>query len=653
MIKKENTDVDKIMMAKPTAIIQPWSSSAKAPEYYKTHVFNAAREGKLPRIKECLSSFTKEEVSWLLSQTVENTTPLIMACRHGHVEIVNYFIEHCKADVEQVGSVTFDGETIDGAPPLWCAAAAGHFMTVQTLIKHGARVNHTTFSNSTPLRAACFDGHFEIVKYLVNHGADIELANRHGHTCLMISCYKGHYKIAEYLLQLGADVNRKSIRGNTALHDCAESGSLEIMKLLIKNGAKMDIDAYGMTPLKAAAVAGHTNIVDYLITQSDIPRCEKIDALELIGATFVDKRRDTHLALKYWTKAMEERYRDPCNVIRKKRTGDPVAAYEFSTEVENAKDLENLIGDPDEMRMQALLIRERILGPSHPDTTYYIRYRGAVYADSGNFDRCILLWMYALDMQQQALEPLNPMTQSSLLSFAELFAYMLSERNGSRVYDDKVPYSTVSVVYLKGINEVERGLANQPFGPLAEKEVINFNRALLIIMHLMCLIARLEGGSEKEEEEVKCATYRFLKLKPFGNKGFGPLHLAVDKSTSSVGRYPVCSFPDVHVVELLLECGASVVDKDTEGNSPLHIAAMNTTKTERGDIMKVLLEHGAHIDARNAAGKVPMELVNGECDISPINYTSLQCLAARVIVQYQIPYKNTIPRKLEEFVSTH
>jgi ankyrin repeat protein len=74
--------------------------------------------------------------------------------------------------------------------------------------------------------------------------------------------------------------------------------------------------------------------------------------------------------------------------------------------------------------MQALLIRERILGPTHPDTTYYIRYRGAVYADCGNFRKCILLWLYALDTQQKCLDPLHPMIQSSLLSFTELFQYM-------------------------------------------------------------------------------------------------------------------------------------------------------------------------------------------------------------------------------------
>ena len=67
--------------------------------------------------------------------------------------------------------VTFDGETIEGAPPLWVAAAAGHMAIVRFLIRRGASVNCTTKTNSTPLRAACFDGHFEIVKYLIEHGA--------------------------------------------------------------------------------------------------------------------------------------------------------------------------------------------------------------------------------------------------------------------------------------------------------------------------------------------------------------------------------------------------------------------------------------------------------------------------------------------------
>ena len=124
----------------------------------------------------------------------------------------------------------------------------------------------------------------------------------------MIACYKGHLKIAKYLIDAKADVNRKSVKGNTALHDCAESGSLEIMKLLLANIAKIDVDAYGMTPLLAAAVTGHIHIVEYLIANPDlVSRQERIDALELLGATFVDKKRDMLGSYKLWKRAMEDR----------------------------------------------------------------------------------------------------------------------------------------------------------------------------------------------------------------------------------------------------------------------------------------------------------------------------------------------------------
>jgi len=86
--------------------------------------------------------------------------------------------------------------------------------------------------------------------------------------------------------------------GNTALHDCAESGSVDIMKLLFTHGAVIEKDSYGLTPLLAAAVAGHARIVEYLTSQSQCSITERIDALELLGATFVDKKRDVASAAK-------------------------------------------------------------------------------------------------------------------------------------------------------------------------------------------------------------------------------------------------------------------------------------------------------------------------------------------------------------------
>ena len=231
----------------------------------------------------------------------------------------------------------------------------------------------------------------------------------------MIACYKGHFKIAKYLIEIGADVNRKSVKGNTALHDCAESGSLDIMKLLLISGARIDVDAYGMTPLLAASVEGHLHIVEYLISQGElVGKQERIDALELLGATFVDEKQDMLGAFELWKRAMEERYEDGILVIPKALVKSPISVYENTQEVETLMELEQIISEPDSMRMQALLVRERTLGPAHPDTSYYIHNRGAMYAEMGNFKRCITLWLYNLNMQQKLLKPLYPLTPESM-----------------------------------------------------------------------------------------------------------------------------------------------------------------------------------------------------------------------------------------------
>ncbi|RXN28612.1 fem-1 -like protein [Labeo rohita] len=613
----------------------------------KTAVCNAARDGKLRLLQKLLENKSDHDVMKLMAEKTNGATPLLMAARYGHLELVEYLIECCCAPVEVGGSVNFDGEIIEGAPPLWAASAAGHLKVVQSLLGHGASVNNTTLTNSTPLRAACFDGHLDIVKYLVEHKADLEVANRHGHTCLMISCYKGHREIAQYLLEKGADVNRKSVKGNTALHDCAESGSLEIMKMLLKYGATMEKDGYGMTPLLSASVTGHTNIVDFLTQHPQTGRTERINALELLGATFVDKKRDLLGALKYWKRAMDLRHGDPNHVLLKEEPKQLVMAYDYTKEVNTFEELDSLIADPDDMRMQALLIRERILGPSHPDTSYYIRYRGAVYADSGNFERCIKLWKYALDMQQSNLDALSPMTASSLLSFAELFSFMLQDR-AKGLLGTSVSFEELMEILSKSVLEIERAVKQPRPGP----DPAQLSKVLSIILHLICLLEKVPCTVEQDHFK-KETIYKFLKLQPCGKNGFSPLHLAVDRNTTCVGRYPVCKFPSFQVASILLECGADVNCRDEDDNSPLHVAASNN----HPDIMNLLISCGTHFDSTNSFKQTACDLLDqkemAKNLIQPINHTTLQCLAARAIVKHGLTYRGNIPERLEAFVLLH
>ncbi|PIO65957.1 ankyrin repeat protein [Teladorsagia circumcincta] len=209
------------------------------------------------------------------------------------------------ADPNVAGTVSFDGETIYGAPALWAASAAGKFEVVRILVEEaGANINQTTNTSSTPLRGACYDGHLEIVKYLVEHGADIEVANQHGHTSLMIAAYRQKVEVVKYLISCGADVNRSSKKGNTAMHDAVEGENAEVCALLLEAGARLVPDEFGVCPLMCAVMIGADWILSMLLEHCESGE-KRRDALKLLGCTRVDKKMDMVGAIEAWNDALK------------------------------------------------------------------------------------------------------------------------------------------------------------------------------------------------------------------------------------------------------------------------------------------------------------------------------------------------------------
>ena len=305
----------------------------------------------------------KEVLKRKVEEDGQKTTPFLIAARNGHGGVVRMLLTHFDVDIEQTGTVKFDGYTIEGATALWCSSGAGHFEIVRMLVESSADVNHPTCTNSTPLRAACFDGRLEIVKYLVEHCADITIPNKYDNTCLMIACYRGHHPVVSYLSEHGADPDAKAHCGATALHFSAERGHLNIVTELIKHNATMCLNDHGLSPLHIAAESSKAEIVEFFISLESCRKIDRVEALELLGASYANDKDNYDLdkAYHYMWLAMQERFSDPVNRLHKQIIA-PVSAYENRVESKNVAQLELIKGNSDLIHMEALVARERILG---------------------------------------------------------------------------------------------------------------------------------------------------------------------------------------------------------------------------------------------------------------------------------------------------
>ena len=550
------------------------------------------------------------------------------------------------------GTVKFDGYSIEGATALWCAAGAGHFNIVKLLIDYGADVNHPTITNSTPLRAACFDGRLDIVKFLVEHNADYTIANKYKNTCLMISCYKGHTDVVRYLLEKGADPDSQAHCGATALHFSAECGHFEIVKCLIESGATVSRNSNNMTPLVIAAECGKSDVVDYMTSLPDCSREDKVEALELLGASLANDKENYDIvkSYKYLRKAMKERYKDPDNVIEKV-LAPPVPAYDNRIECKTLGELKALKTDYQTLHMESLAIRERILGSDNPEIPHPVIFRGAVFADSARFDRCIALWLHALKLRQN-----NDRTISKdLLRFSQVFAQMVH-------LGVKVDFTSIKLVFEHATMELKldmKRIEKSEEDSDSLQEVYQFN--IHTCIYMLIIMLKMEKNDD-ELEELHRVVYRFIQQKPCLKNGYTPLHMSCDSATivDDFHVNDVVTFPNAHLCKILVACGAEVNAKDRRKNTPLHIIVkyanpINDFETLHQSMM-CLIKNNAHLDVCNLDGKTPIDVATtgvAEVIIRTQRKLNLKCLASRAVKRHKIPYKGTLPVFLEDFVELH
>ena len=531
-------------------------------------------------------------------------TPLIIAARDGKLNFVKVLLRY-EANIEARGTIKINGEVIQDCTALWGAAGKRHFDVVRLLIEQNAEVDGRTSSNSTPLRAAAFNGHLNIVRCLVENGADVNARNNFNSTPLMLTCHNGHLDVASYLVKHGANINIQDNAGQSCLHYASKRGDVQLVCELLALGAKQTQNLNRLTPLLEASNDCKIEMVEWFINRPECSKEQRIDALELLGATIANDADayDIEKAFSFMKRGMEERYEDPsCPLLKKKM--EPVEAYQNRTESQTLEELSLLEGDDHAIQMEGLMIRERILGTDNIMLWFPIRYRGDVLANLKKYELCVGLWTRAMEIAMNCNVP----GTKDLENLTNLIAHMM--QNGHSLNPQ-----TIENIFEKLIDGKRKLSENLKPGDLEEEfksaaqETLLFNALYLLVMYTKVRVSlEMKNGNMIE------LLQRFLYLEPRTRDGNTLLHLAVWHKTpvrKNANLRGVCKLPCVETTKLILHAGCDVNPVNTQGNAPLHLAVTFVPRPDQVEILKemleLLLDLGADTKLVNKNGQTAMD----------------------------------------------
>ena len=510
-------------------------------------------------------------------------TPLIIAARDGNLDFVKALLRY-EANIEARGTTKFDGGVKEDCTALWVATSKGHFDVVRLLIEQNAEVDSRTSLNSTPLRSAAFDGRLDIVRCLVENRADVNARNNFNSTPLMITCFKGHPNVATYLAKHGANINLQDNEGSSCLHYASKGGHFQLACELLALGAKQTQNLNRLTPLLEASNDCKIEMVEWFINRPQCSKEQRIDALELLGATIANDPHayDIKRAFSFMKRGMEERYEDPsCPLLKKKM--EPVEAYQNRTESQTLEELSLLEGDDHAIQIEGLMIRERILGTDNTILRFPIRYRGADAADCKKYKVCIGLWTRAMEIALNC----NVQITEDLESITDVIALMIQNGHSSSP-------QTIENIFEKLI-DIKRKLSEKlKSGELEEEHQNEAQETLLFnALYLLVMYTKVQVSSEMKNGNMIDLLQRFLCLELRTRDGNTLLHFAVWHKTpvrkNSTLR-AVCKLPCVETMKLILHAGCDVNSVNAQGNTPLHLAVTFVPGPEQVEILKEMVE---------------------------------------------------------------
>jgi len=245
----------------------------------------------------------------------DGDTPLLVASRKANRPVVELLIRR-GARIDSLGDDGFTGLAI--------ATTRGDKELFDQLLKLGAKpnVSHANCDTALIKSISLKDPYF--FDRLISAGADPNMKGRAGNTPLIIAAFANKPEIVAKLLSAGARVNDLNDATCSALLFAAGLKGIDpdIAKSMVEQGADVNQTTRdGLTPLKVACQAGHSDMVVYLYEKGaninfEDPSDEGVELNgkihHILGDYFLaqdncDKARASYgMALSYYRKVVDQ-----------------------------------------------------------------------------------------------------------------------------------------------------------------------------------------------------------------------------------------------------------------------------------------------------------------------------------------------------------
>ncbi|MCM1002429.1 ankyrin repeat domain-containing protein, partial [Wolbachia pipientis] len=599
-----------------------------------TNAFNAGIEAnelciiyfrdfyKEPEMKTLSIKFTDKEI--LLSNEVDKIHNSDSIDKLNNVSsIVNSQESSIHLEVPNSGDINAQGKL--DRTLLHLASEAGEFDKVKLLLDRGANIDAQDKEGKTLLHFAASGNNLDMVQFLLDRGASIEVQDGRDWTPILYAAQSGKWGVVKLLISNGAKFNNEITYQGTPLHFAAQGGNLDIAQFLLDEGAAIESqDKDDKKPLDLAVEAGRLNVAKLLLDR---------------GASVNAKDKNDRTPLDLATKG------DMIELLKRAQMDQGLSINAREGTFDKVEDLIAQGANLEAKDNNDNTPLHNACNNGHFNVAKYLIEKGASLKAKNKDNKTPLEladhkgYINIVEMIKQIQSGLDEELLSAVKNGDPNKVDDLVSHGASLEVKDSNGNTLLHYASQNGHLKVVEYLIEKGASLKAKNKDGNTPLDLAVKENIKEFLKKAQSGLNKELlavvngddlNRVKALVSQGASLEAKDNSDNTPLHNA-------------CNNGHVKVVEYLVEEGASLKVKNKDGETPLHVAAQHDSTLEviefilnrdlsginditnsgrtplhlaiqgnKPSTVKLLLNKGANINAKDKDGKTPLDLAMQE-----------------------------------------